>query len=523
MGDFNLHLDTPSATTTTFNDILASFDTKQHVNFPTHIHGHWLDILITRSSCKNIQTPTVADGLSDHNTVIADLKVPIAPAVSKHNVFYRAIHSINIASFMTDIITSDLVTHPKEHVSDLHKQYSQILKTLLEKHAPTKSKSVSQKPQAPWMNPEIIQSKRRRRYLERVWLNSRSSLDRSRYTRQCHLCNRQMLKAKSYYYENMVANNSATPKQLWKCINQLFHRRPAPSLPTHPSIKSLCNSFSSHFKDKISLIHSAFTDHTSDTVNADSPQLNSQLTSFEPATTTEVRTIIMSSPSKSCDLDPLPTILLKAGLDVLIKPITDIINVSLCSGLFPEDFKWAHVNPIFKKTTLSKEELNRYRPISNLSFISKILEGVVANRLSSHINIHVLTNASQSAYKQFHSTKTALKKLHNAINLNIDNGKVTALTLLDLSAAFDIIDHDLLITRLSAWYGISGTALSWFTSYLTDRRQAIKIGNCFSDMLRTSCGVPPGFCLGSVAFHSVHNTIKLSYPESQPGSPPLCR
>ena len=124
-------------------------------------------------------------------------------------------------------------------------------------------------------------------------------------------------------------------------------------------------------KDKISLIHSAFTDHNSDIVNADSPQLNSQLASFEPATPADVRNIIMSSPSKSCDLDPLPTILLKACLDVLIKPITYIINASLCSGLFPEYFKCAHVNPVLKKTTLPKEELNSYRPISNLSFISE--------------------------------------------------------------------------------------------------------------------------------------------------------
>ena len=219
------------------------------------------------------------------------------------------------------------------------------------------------------MTPDIIQSKRRRRYLERVWRKSRSSLDRSRYTGQCHLCNRQMSKAKSRYYENIVANNSATPTQLWKCINQILHRWPAPSLPTHASLKSLCNSFSSHLKHKTSLIHSAFTDHTTDTVNVDSPQLNSQLTSFEPATTTEVRTIIMSSPSKSCYLDPLPIILLKACLDVLIIPITYIINASLCSGLFPENFKCALINPILKKTTLPKEELNRYRPISNLSFI----------------------------------------------------------------------------------------------------------------------------------------------------------
>ena len=208
----------------------------------------------------------------------------------------------------------------------------------------------------------------------------------------------------------------------------------------------------------------------------------------------------MSSPSKSCDLDPIPTILLKACLDVLIKPITDIINASLCYGFFPDDFKCAHVNPVLKKSTVPKEELNSYRPISNLSFISKILEKVVANRLRSHIYKNGLSNVSQSAYKQFHSTETALLKVHNDINLNIDNGKVTALTLLDLSAAFDTIDHNILITRLSTWYGISGTALSWFTSYLTDRQQAIKIGNCFSDMLPTSCGVPQGSVLGPLLF-----------------------
>ena len=296
-----------------------------------------------------------ADSLSDHNTVITDLKVPIAPAVSKHNVFYRAIHSINMASFITDSITSNLVTHHKEHGSDLYKQYRQTHKTLLDKHAPIKSKYVSQKPPAPWMTPEINQSIRRRRYLERVWRKSRSSLDRSRYTRQCHLCNRQMSKAKSYYYENMVSNNSATPQQVWKCINQILHSRPAPSLPTHASIKSLCNYFPDHFKDKVSLIHSAFTDHTPDTVNADSPQQNSQLESFEPATTAEMRKIIMSSPSKSCDIDPLPTILLKACLDILIRPITYIINASLRSGLFPEDFKRVHVNPVLKKTTLLRK------------------------------------------------------------------------------------------------------------------------------------------------------------------------
>jgi len=500
VGDFNLHLDIPSATTTTFNDILASFDTKQHVTFPTHIHGHWLDLLITRSTCENIRTPTVSDGLSDHHTVIADLKVSITPAVSKHNVFYRSIYRIDIAALMTDILKSDLITHPKKHVSDMYEQYYQVLKALLNKHAPIKSKSVSQKPPAPWMTPEIIKSKRRRRYLERVWRKSRSSLDRSRYSRQCHFCNRQMATAKSEYYANMVSKNSGSPHQLWNCINQILHRRPAPSLPNHTSVKSLCESFSNHFKNKISLIRSAFPGHTSSIVNADCPQVKYQLASFEPATVDEVRTLIMSSPNKSCDLDPFPTILLKTCLEALLKPITDIINASLCSGFFPDDFKHAHVNPVLKKTSLTKEDLNSYRPISNLSFISKILEKVVAKRLRSHISTNDLSNVFQSAYKQFHSTETALLKVHNDINLNIDKGKVTALTLLDLSAAFDTIDHSILIKRLALWYGISGRALNWFSSYLTDRHQAIKIGNCFSAVSPTSCGVPQGSVLGPLLF-----------------------
>ena len=114
-----------------------------------------------------------------------------------------------------------------------------------------------------------------------------------------------------------------------------------------------------------------------------------------------------------------------------------------------------------------------------------------------HANIYKLyllhSHARNSLINQVIINYYHYKDLQNFFSFLImatHNGKVTALTLLDLSAAFDTIDQDILITRLSTWYGISGTALSWFTSYLTDRRQAIKIGNCFSDMLPTSCGDP---------------------------------
>ena len=160
----------------------------------------------------------------------------------------------------------------------------------------------------------------------------------------------------------------------------------------------------------------------------DSLQINSILASFTLATIDEVRKIIVSSPNKSCDLDPLSTTLPKACLDTLFYPITNIINASLCSGLFPDDFKQAQVNPLLKKSTLPKENLNSYRPISNQSFISKVLE-----KQAKESNCK--SNVSQSVYK--HSTETAPLKVHSDVTLNMDKDNVAALTLLDLSAAFD--------------------------------------------------------------------------------------
>ena len=138
--------------------------------------------------------------------------------------------------------------------------------------------------------------------------------------------------------------------------------------------------------------------------------------------------------------------------------MSDIINISMETSTFPQNFKEAYVRPLLKKTYLPKNELKNYRPVSNLSFISKILEKMVANRLQAHIKNNYLCNPLQSAYRKHHSTESALMKVHNDIIISMDKGEVTALTLFDLSAAFYTIDHATLPDRLSDWYGISGQA-----------------------------------------------------------------
>ena len=124
----------------------------------------------------------------------------------------------------------------------------------------------------------------------------------------------------------------------------------------------------------------------------------------------------------------------------------------------------------------------------------------MASRLNVHIDSSHASNDYQSAYRKFHSTKTALLKIHNDILSSMDDGRVTALTLLDLSAAFDTIDHTILRRRLGNWFGVSGKAMDWFKSYLTGRSQRIKLGNCLSSRSDLSFGVPQGSVLGPLLF-----------------------
>ena len=220
---------------------------------------------------------------------------------------------------------------------------------------------------------------------------------------------------------------------------------------------------------------------------------------FQLLTEDDVNSLVQKSAKKSCSLDPMPTSLVVKCLDELLPTIPCLVNLSLSSGKFADDCKKALVNPLLKKDNFNLEFCN-LRPISNLQFISKLTERAVFDQMHNHMMRFDLYPTLQSAYRQGHSTETALLRLHNDILLNMDKKHVTLVVFLDLSAAFDTVDHEILISRLRSSFGIRGNVLNWFISYLTNRSQRISLNGRVSNSFPLPQGVPQGSCLGPLLF-----------------------
>ena len=225
-----------------------------------------------------------------------------------------------------------------------------------------------------------------------------------------------------------------------------------------------------------------------------------QLFRFFPVLSDDVTKLINSSKTTSCSLDPLSTQLVTKFVHLLAAPISRIINLSITTGCFPTTLKHAVITPLIKKPGLDPEDLANHRPIAGLSFLSKLIERVVHRQLSTHFRAFHLLPDRQSAYCTNYSTETALLGLYNDLLCNADADLATAVCFLDLTAAFDTIDHNILLDSLATRCGIAADALLWFSSYLSGRTQCVRVGDCLSSSVPVPVGVPQGSVNGSILF-----------------------
>ncbi len=500
-GDLNIHLDKPDDhDTKRMQETLSSAGLKQHITDSTHKRGHTLDVIISRVCEDLVVTPTVIRGLkSDHHAVKCDLNVS-RPKLCKQTVTFRKLRDIDLQDFSNDILSSGLNDCTGD-VTCLIEKYDSVLRELMEKHAPEIEHHISLRPHAPWYNDSFRNEKRKKRQLERKMLKSGLQIDREIFHEHCDNYHKTLHRAKIEYYTSEFAG--CNQRQLFRLTDKLSSAKATKSLPSHDSLESLTSDFHHFFDTKIKEI-------CDDLADCDVPPMtveigdscDSTFSKFDEVDSECVRKIIMDSAKTSCALDPIPTWILakKEVIDALLPTITRIINMSLAEGVIPSTLKRALVTPLIKKSNADPDVFKNYRPISNLPFIFKTIERVASKQIQDYVNNNDLNASHQSAYRKYHSTETALLRVTNDILRAVDNHRRVIVVLLDLSAAFDTIDHQVLLRRLQDRFGIKGTALRWMSSYFHGREQCIIINGVQSNWKRVYCGAPQGSVFGPMAF-----------------------
>ena len=498
VGDFNLHVSNEeNVDSAIFNDTIEAMGLYQHVSFPTHNAGNTLDLVISEIQGPiSIDTTVPGPFISDHRAIISTL------SLKKHqpkrtNREVRKLHKVDtedwIKEFNPDNI--ELSNNLDSVVTSLGLEF----KRTLDKLAPITKCSISLKPKMPWYDREMTNHKAMMRRREKKWLKYKldSCWTAYKMTRNTYY-GRLNTKKKSVLSQQITecANDS---KKLHALINNLTTKPNPTPWPEHSDKEQLANEFADYFHNKILQIRKRFegilphNEPTDDSV----PQLRK----FAPMTVKEVDLIIKQMKTKSCELDDIPTNILKQMLPQVIGLITKIVNLSLEEGVFSTNWKLAVVRPLLKKIGLELINSN-YRPVSNLPFISKVVEKCMLLQLSRHCEDFNLLPDYQSAYRENRSCETAVLRVSNDILWAFEKQSITSLVAIDLSAAFDTVDHTILLNILNCKFGITGKALKWFDSYLRPRSFKVLVDdNHQSKEKSLEVSVPQGSCAGANLFN----------------------
>ena len=248
------------------------------------------------------------------------------------------------------------------------------------------------------------------------------------------------------------------------------------------------------------------------------PEFNLERTNCSFSLQTPSVSIVLSflkkiDEKKATGLDRIPSKLLKMAASVIVPSLTSIFSKSILTGIYPNDWKAAKVTPLLKKGI--KSDPNNYRPISVIPVVSKVFEKIVYNQLYHYLDSNKSLLGCQSGFRSLHSTLTALLEATDAWSVNIDNGFLNGVVFIDLTKAFDTIDHKIILRKMS-YLGVDQAAIKRFSSYLSGRIQRCSVNGKLSTARTLSCAVPQGSILGPLLFLIYINDLPNSLRDAVP-------
>ena len=509
--DSNINLDVSSTESLRYSSTYSSLGFRNIINIHTRITDSTsssIDQILVNCDSSG-QSGTLLTDISDHLPTFLVSNPVSARPISKNARTRRLFTESNIELFLTHLSMVNWYSVLSKSDTELSlDEFDSIWSMLFEQCFPLKNITLNRRYHKinDFFSNGLLISRARKMHLYNNFLKSRSRDDKSLYIAYRNCYNKTVKAAKKQFF-NWKIDQNCDPKNAWNYLSEAIGKNNKPSSNISCVNKNgIPITDSADIADCFNEFFSSIAEKIVDNIPPTNVNFKDYIPSyphndfgFKSIDKNKLLEVINGLETKSTlDINGYSTLLVKRAANLILEPLTYIINLSLMTGVFPNSLKLSRVCPIYKQG--DRKDTNNYRPISCLSSFSKIFEKVAYEQLSNFLTLHKILNVNQFGFQKGKSTVDALTKIMNFISEAFNDNKFVVATFLDYQKAFDLVSHNILIEKLYS-LGVRGRNLNWFRSYLSNRKMRVMVNGQLSSTEKTiNRSVPQGSILGPLLF-----------------------